>query len=503
MDVCEESVLAVTRTALPTPEPENKIVRLVPGGAFIAGAWQTSGLELAVADPEDGRILGYVAVSTKEDVCRAIAGVEESLAAETWPVWARRESLEASARLVEERARGFARLIASEGVKTLAEAEREVRRCVETLRLSAEAGVFLTGETIPFDSSRNGAGKIGWFTREPVGIVAAITSFNDPLNLVAHKIGPALMAGNGVVLKPSSFTPLTALALTDVLITSGVPVGRIAVVCGGAEVGNALVTDPRISLVSFTGGPVTARKITDVSGPRKMLMELGGDNPTIVCRDADLAMAVDDVVSGAFGVAGQNCLSVQRVYVHASVFDRFLSEVVAKTDLLRVGGKLDPTTDIGPLISEAAAIRVERWVDEARALGASVHVGGRRTGAFYHPTVLTEVAADSPLLTEEVFGPVVTIMPFDDLDEAIRAANSTDYALQAGVFTQSIETAHSVASRITAGAVIVNGTSDLRSDAMPFGGFKNSGIGREGVRFALEAMTEPKSTIVNLSAQAG
>ncbi|HEV7184903.1 MAG TPA: aldehyde dehydrogenase family protein [Leifsonia sp.] len=483
MDVCEE-------------------VTLVPGGAFIAGAWQQSERELAVADPEDGRVVGYVASSTKEDVARAIAGVDESLKSEAWPVWARRESLEASARLVEAQSSDFARLIASEGVKTLAEAEREVRRCVETLRLSAEAGAYLTGETIPFEGSRNGVGKIGWFTREPVGIVAAITSFNDPLNLVAHKVGPALMAGNGVVLKPSSFTPLTALALTNVLVASGVPAGRIAVVCGGAEVGNALVTDARISLVSFTGGPRTARKITDASGPRKMLMELGGDNPTIVCADADLAVAVEDVVSGAFGVAGQNCLSVQRVYVHNSLFDRFLRDVVDKTRRLRVGSKFDPNTDIGPLITEAAAIRVERWVDEARASGATVHVGGRRTGSFYDPTVLTGVPATSPLITEEVFGPVVTVMAFDDTDEAIRAANSTDYALQAGLFTQSVDTAYRIAAQITAGAVIVNGTSDLRSDAMPFGGFKSSGIGREGVRFALEAMTEPKNIIVNLSASA-
>jgi acyl-CoA reductase-like NAD-dependent aldehyde dehydrogenase len=498
MHVCEESAVSVTRTAAPTRAAEDHIARLVPGGAYIAGAWQHSELNLAVADPEHGRVLGYVASSTKQDVARAITGIAASLEAEAWPVWARREALEASARLVEAQSRDFARLIASEGVKTLAEAEREVRRCVETLRLSAEAGAFLTGETIPFEGNRNGAGKVGWFTREPVGIVAAITSFNDPLNLVAHKLGPALMAGNGVVLKPSSFTPLTALALTNALLESGVPAGRIAVVCGGAEVGNALVTDGRISLVSFTGGPSTARKITDASGPRKMLMELGGDNPTIVCEDADLVAAVADVVSGAFGVAGQNCLSVQRVYVHDSLFDRFLREVVESTERLRVGSKFDPSTDIGPLISESAAVRVESWVDDARAQGATVHVGGRRSGSFYYPTVLTGVSADSPLITEEIFGPVVTVMPFDDIGEAIRAANSTDYALQAGLFTQSVRTAYTVAPQITAGAVIVNGTSDLRSDAMPFGGFKNSGIGREGVRFAMEAMTEPKSIIVNV-----
>jgi acyl-CoA reductase-like NAD-dependent aldehyde dehydrogenase len=364
--------------------------------------------------------------------------------------------------------------------------------------LSAEAGVFLKGETIPFGASRRGGNRLGWFTREPVGVVAALTSFNDPLNLVAHKLGPALIGGNGVVLKPSDHTPLTALAFVELLLRAGVPSSRIAVVCGRAGAGQSLVADPRIALVSFTGGPATAAKITAAAGPRKMLMELGGNNPTIVCADAVRPHAVEAVVDGAFGVAGQNCLSVQRVYVDASIYEKFLSEAVDRTSRLRVGGKFDATTDIGPLVSEDEAQRVEEWVGKAVADGARVRVGGSRRGAFYEPTILTDVPAGSKVLTDEIFGPVVTIVPFEDLTGAVAAANEGDYALQAGVFTQSVETAFSVSSRLVAGAVVVNGTSDLRIDAMPFGGFKGSGIGREGVQFAVEAMTEPKNTIINL-----
>jgi glyceraldehyde-3-phosphate dehydrogenase (NADP+) len=487
----------LARRPRPVSEPAHPVS--VPGGAFVSGVWQRHDLTLPVTDPEDGRVLAHVADSSPADVAAAVSGVQKSLQTDDWPLWARSECLHEAARLLAQDAGRFAHLIASEGVKTIAEAEREVARCVETLRLSAQAGAGLNGETIPFAASRNGRNKVGWFTREPVGVVAALTSFNDPLNLVAHKLGPALIGGNGVVLKPSDHTPLTALALVELLVSAGVPSGRIAVVCGSAQAGQALVTDDRVALVSFTGGPKTAAKITTAAGPRKMLMELGGNNPTIICADAVVSDAVDAVVAGAFGVAGQNCLSVQRVYVHASVYEGFLSETVDRTNRLTVGSKHLPDTDIGPLISETEARRVEEWVAAAVAAGAFVHAGGARRGAFYEPTVLTDVPEGAQVLTEEVFGPVVTILPFEDLASAISAANSGDYALQAGVFTQSVETAFAVAAQIVAGAVVVNGTSDLRVDSMPFGGFKNSGIGREGVQFAVEAMTEPKNTIINLT----
>lgn len=486
--------LAGIHTAVTEPLPDLS----VPGGALINGAWRSENLTLPVTDPDDGRVLGYVADCTTADVEAAVSGVLESISTEDWPLWARSESLHRAARQLQQEAPRFANLIASEGVKTIREARREVERCVETLRLSAESGVFLNGETIPFAASRNGQNRIGWFTREPVGVVAALTSFNDPLNLVAHKLGPALIGGNGVVLKPSEHTPLTALAFVELLLEAGVPSGRIAVVCGRARAGQALVSDARISLVSFTGGRKTAAKITAAAGPRKTLMELGGNNPTIVCADAVLSDAVAAVVDGAFGVAGQNCLSVQRVYVHAWHYHEFIRQTVAKTRALQLGSKRSPKTDIGPLVTETEAERVEEWVAKAVADGAIICAGGVRHGAVYEPTILTDVPEDAKVITEEIFGPVVSIVPFTELSSAITAANDSEYALQAGVFTQSVETAFAVSSRLVAGAVIVNGTSDLRVDSMPFGGFKNSGVGREGVRYAVEAMTEPKNTIINL-----
>ena len=260
------------------------------------------------------------------------------------------------------------------------------------------------------------------------------------------------------------------------------------------------MTDDQIDLISFTGGPRTAERIAAVAGGKKILSELGGNNATIVCADADPIDAADAIVAGAFGVAGQNCLSVQRVYVHTKLFDRVVEHVACGTRALRTGPKFDRRTDVGPLISEAEARRVEDWVDEATAAGATVHAGGRRRGAFYEPTVLTDVPANCRVIREEVFGPVVTIMPFVEVADAIHAANDSEYGLQAGVFTQSVDLALAIAEHLHVGAVVINETSDLRIDSMPFGGFKKSGVGREGVRYAVHEMTEPKNTIVNLGA---
>jgi acyl-CoA reductase-like NAD-dependent aldehyde dehydrogenase len=495
MDTCESRIAtsASSGTAMGAPE-----ALLPPGGALVEGTWQTTDLTSAVRDPQDGSVVGFVAEVAPADVAVAVAGVADSVVRDEWPLWARTATLRYAADLLAASQARFTHLISSEGVKTVAEARSEVQRAVETLRLSAEAAGVLTGETLPFAATRRGEDKVGWYTREPVGVVAALTSFNDPLNLVVHKVGPALVGGNGVVVKPSTYTPLTALALAEILLEAGVPPCRIAVVPGGSETGRALVSDPRVDVISFTGGPRTAALISAAAGPRRLLMELGGNNPTIVCADADLPTAVSEVVAGAFGVAGQNCLSVQRVYVHESCFDDFVDAAVQATRKLVVGSKRDDATDVGPLITEAEARRVESWVAEAVGQGAVIRTGGTREGAFVHPTILTGVKEGSTVLTEEVFGPVMSIVPFSTLEEAVGQANDSAYALQAGVFTQSIDTGFHLARQVVAGAVLINGTSDFRIDAMPFGGFKSSGIGREGVRFAVEAMTEPKNVIVNV-----
>jgi glyceraldehyde-3-phosphate dehydrogenase (NADP+) len=471
----------------------------LPGGALVAGEWQTGGLTAEVTDPHDGAPVGWVAGNDAADVDAAVRAAARALT-EPWPLWQRREALEEAARLVRDEAAWLAGIIHTEGSKTVVEAEQEVRRCAETLRLSAATSTVLRGEVLEFEDSDRGAGKRGWFVREPLGVVAAITPFNDPLNLVAHKVGPALLAGNAVVVKPAEATPHSALALAAVLLRAGVPAARIAVVCGGGETGHALVTHPRVAAVSFTGGPATAARIAAEAGPKKLLMELGGNNPVIVCRDADLDAAADAIVRGAFGCAGQNCLSVQRVYADASIHEGLLTRITAGARALKVGPKTDRATDVGPMISEAEAARIEAWVGAALAVGALAHTGARRDGAYYHPTVLTDVPPDADVLVHEVFGPVVTVVPVAAAAAAVAAANSAQ-AMQAGVFTGALDDALSIADRLEAGAVVVNGTSDVRIDSMPFGGFKGSGIGREGVRFAVEAMSEPKSTIIIAASQ--
>ncbi|MBT0566810.1 aldehyde dehydrogenase family protein [Williamsia sp. CHRR-6] len=470
----------------------------VPGGKLVAGRWGTDDRRVPVTDPDDGSVVGMVCASTVDDVGNAIEAGRRALMT-PWPVWARCAALrDAAQRVLADRQR-LVHLISGEGVKTVTEADREIDRCAETLRLTAEAAEALEGQTLPFAASPRMPSTLGWFRREAVGVIAAITPFNDPLNLVAHKVGPALLGGNSVVVKPSENTPLTALALAQLLLESGVPAARLSVIPGGVEVGRALVAHPDVALVSFTGGPRVAARIAAEAGPKKLLTELGANNATIVAADADIDSAARQIVDGAFGVAGQNCLSVQRVYVERSVHDELVTRTVEHTDQLQTGPKRDPLTDIGPLIDLRAAQRVEQWVTQAVDAGARLQTGGRRIGNTYLPTVLTDVPPDCQILTDEVFGPVVSIVAVDDIDEAVTSANDCHLALQAGIFTTSIDTAMSVAERLIVGAVVVNGTSDQRLDAMPFGGFKGSGIGREGVRYALEAMTEPKSTIINIT----
>ncbi len=469
----------------------------IPGGAYIAGEWITQGLTEPVTDPEDGSVIAHVYVGDEHDVDRAIGAVRRCLREEPWELWERREVLERATAIIRAERDRLARIISLESSKTITEATREASRTAETFRLSAAAAPLLEGETLPLADTPRGAGRVGWNRRVPLGVVAAITPFNDPMNLVAHKIGPALIAVNTVVLKPAKTTPLSALALTEILLRAGMPADRMATLVSDRDAGTALVTDPRIAGVSFTGGPATGDVIAKAAGARKIMMELGGNNAVIVCADGDIPAAADGIVDGAFGVAGQNCLSVQRVFVHESRYDE-LSALVAKGAAeLKVGSKRDSATDVGPLISEREAVRVAEWVDEAVAEGARVAAGGVRRGTFYEPTVLVDVPRDARVLREEIFGPVVSILPFSDLDDAIERANATDYGLQAGIFTRDVSTALRAADRLRMGTVLINDTSDYRIDSMPFGGSKFSGVGREGVASAVHEMSEPRNVIVN------
>lgn len=475
-------------------------VTLIPaGGAFWAGRWRRSDAVLQVLDPEDGRLVGVAGDCTARDVDQAVRAVAQAvLDGPGWPVWRRREALHRAAALLAEREAIFAGLVSREGCKPIRHARAEVRRAVETVRLSAEQADRLEGRTLPFGDTPRGENRLGWYTREPVGVVAAITPFNDPLNLVAHKVAPALIGGNGVVLKPAEQTPLVALAFTELLLEAGVPADRVAVLPGrGATVGAALVAHPLVDLVSFTGGFATGNAIAATAGAKKTVMELGGNGTVLVLPDADVRRAAEAVVDGAFGNAGQNCLSVQRVFVARELLDELVEDVVHLTSELVVGSKADARTDVGPLIDVASATRVESWVDDAVEGGAEVLIGAKRDGTYYWPTVLASVPAGARVLTEEVFGPVVSLEPFDSVDAVVTEVNGLEYGLQAGVFTRDLDSALDVAQRLRVGAVMINDTGDFRIDAMPFGGSKRSGVGREGVPFAVDAMTEPKIVAIH------
>ena len=464
---------------------------------LIDGRWQETKETIPVTDPWDGTTVDTVPKGTPDHVEQAIAAATRAF--RTWrfaPVMQRMEILRKVAEHVSANLEDYARLIAREGSKTIREARKEVRRCSNTLTLAAEEARRLYGQTIPFDSFPGGEHRHGYWFREPIGVIAAITPFNDPLNLVAHKLGPAIAGGNTVVLKPATVTPLSALKLAEAFVQAGLPPGVLNVVTGpGSEIGNALVTDQRVRMVSFTGGVEAGLAITRQAGLKKIGMELGSNSPVIVMADCDFDRAVADTVSGAFWAAGQNCIGVQRVFVQRPIFDRYLEAFVARTKAYKVGPKLEEDCDMGPVITEAEARRIEGWIAEAVAAGATVHCGGKRggpVGTVVEPTVLTGVTPQMKVACQEVFGPVVALWPFDKLEEAVQLANSVDYGLHAAIFTKSLAAAHFAIKHLECGGVIVNDSTDYRLDQMPFGGIKNSGLGREGVAFALLEMTEPK-----------
>ncbi|MBT8398187.1 MAG: aldehyde dehydrogenase family protein [Gemmatimonadetes bacterium] len=467
---------------------------------LIDGQWVGGSKEIPVYDPYTGDLVDVVPKGTSEDVDRAIsAAVEGYKINRSLSSGERAVILRRAADLLEKRQEEFAVLIAREGSKTIREARKEAYRCTQTLRVSGEEATRILGETISFDQQKGSENRRGYYYRFPIGVVGAITPFNDPLNLVAHKVGPAIAGGNGVVLKPATVTPLSALKLADLLLEAGLPPEILNVVTGpGGEVGAALVSDPRVRMISFTGGVEAGLEVTRSAGLKKIGMELGSNSPVVVLGDCDFEQAVDSCVSGAFWAAGQNCIGVQRIYVEEEVFPAFRNAFVEKTQRYKVGPKLEEDCDMGPLITEGEAERVEAWVEEALAAGATLECGHRREGATYRPTVLTGVADGMKVDCEEIFGPVVNLYPVKDLKEGIERSNAVDFGLQAAVFTSSLASAFEAVEGLEAGAVIVNDSTDYRMDAMPFGGIKSSGLGREGIRFALQEMTEPKAVCLNL-----
>jgi glyceraldehyde-3-phosphate dehydrogenase (NADP+) len=467
-------------------------------GLFIGGSWVERARTIQVHNSFDRRLVARIATATADDVDEAMRAAHASLAVD-WPTHARYDLLMRAADRIAAAHEAYADAIAREGSKTIREARREPPRAAAILRLCAEEGRRLAGETLPFDSRAGSENRVGYYFRFPVGVVAAITPFNDPLAMVAHKVGPALAAGNAVVLKPASATPLSALRLARDLAAAGLPSGRLNIVTGrGEELGTALVSHPLVRLVTFTGGVETGERITRAAGLKKISMELGSNSPVIVMPDAALDRAVASVADGAFAQAGQNCLGVQRVFVHETVYDAFRRRIVEHTSRLRAGSSLDEDVDVCPIISEGQAARVESWIREAENAGARVLVGGRRDGALVWPTILEDVAAGTRLDCAEVYGPVMSLYRVSSLDDAIARANAVDYGLHAAIFTESLRDAFTAVRRLAVGAVIVNDSTDYRLDVMPFGGTKKSGIGREGIRFACQEMTETRVVCFNL-----
>ena len=467
---------------------------------LIDGQWVGAAEDIPVHDPYTNEVVDVVPKGTVSDVDQAVTGAQAGYRVNrSLPSGERGGILRRTADLLDKRQEEFAVIIAREGSKTIREARKEVYRCTQTLRVSGEEATRLLGETISFDQQKGSENRRGYFYRVPIGVVAAITPFNDPLNLVAHKVGPAIAGGNGVVLKPATATPLAALKLAELFLEAGLPPQVLNVVTGpGGEVGAALVSDPRVRMVSFTGGVDAGLEVARMAGLKKIGMELGSNSPVVVLGDCDFPAAVESCVSGAFWAAGQNCIGVQRIYVQEDIFDSFRDAYVASTLRYKVGPKQDEDCDMGPLITEAEARRVESWVEEALRAGATLECGHKREGAVYWPTVLTRVAEGMKVNCEEIFGPVVNLYPVKDLEEGIQRSNAVEFGLQAAVFTSSLASAFRAVEGLEAGAVIVNDSTDYRMDAMPFGGIKNSGLGREGIRFALQEMTEPKTVCFNL-----
>jgi acyl-CoA reductase-like NAD-dependent aldehyde dehydrogenase len=444
--------------------------------------------------PYDGTPIGQVTEGDSDAMRDAIESARGGAAAMASLTAAERSDLLFRVHgLVKEESAEYAMLLCQETGKPIKEARVEVERSLQTLLASAMEARNLRGEVVPMEAAPGGRGKMAMTVREPLGIIGAITPFNVPLNTALHKIGPALAGGNAVVHKPAEETPLTAVTLARTMEGAGVPEGAYTVVCGdGPTLGPQLVAHPDVAMITFTGSVPVGKAIRAVAGLKRVTLELGSNSGMIVEADADLDYAVSRAVVGSFSHSGQLCISVQRLFVQEGVFETFLEKFVAATGKLRGGHPYEETTDYSSLITEEAAIRVQAWIDEALARGAKRLTGSARVGASIAPTILVDVPADAKIGCQEVFGPVVAVTRYRDLDDAIRLVNATPYGLQAGVFTRDLERAFGAARKLHVGGVMINEIPTFRADQMPYGGVKDSGVGREGPRYAIEEMTEMK-----------
>lgn len=466
---------------------------------FVAGHWTEKPARVEVRNPFDSNVIDTVPRADEQDVDRALtAAIEGARLMRAMPGYERAAILRKAAELMAQRSESLGRLISSEEGKVLAEGRFEVSRARETIELSAEEARRIAGEVLPLDGAPSGADKLGFTLRVPCGVVAAITPFNFPLNLVCHKVGPALAAGNAVLLKPASDTPLSALAMVEILLEAGLPPLAINCLTGpGGSLGDAICRDGRVRKISFTGSRDVGERICQMAGLKRVTMELGSNSPIIVMPDADLNKVADATVATGYSNAGQVCISTQRVVALSEVYDELLEVLKPKVAALTAGNQLDEQTRMGPMIREHDARRVESWVQEAVAGGARLLTGGGRRGALVEPTLVADVDPRMRISCDELFGPAVAVTRADSIQQAIHLANDSPYGLAAGIFTENINWAMQFARQVDCGNLHINWGPQWRADLMPYGGLKQSGFGKEGPKYAIAEMTELKTVVIH------
>ena len=473
-----------------------QIIEARAHGLLIAGEWVGTETTVPVKDKFTGEVIGWVGSATREDVDAAVGAAAATFQRDLLHPPERYRILSQVASMVQERADDLARIMIAETGFTWRDVRSDITRAVQTLQTSAEEAKRLGGEVLPIQAAPGFENALAFTIRVPLGVVAAITPFNSPLNTVCHKVAPALAAGNTVVLKPATTTPLSSIQLAEFLLEAGLPAGHLNLITGpGSSIGRWLTEDARVRFVTFTGSTKVGEDIQARIGLRRSCMELGNISATIICADSDIDRAVPLIVAGAFRKAGQVCTSVQRIFVERPIYPELVERLREATARLKYGNPWEEGTDVGPMIGETQAEQAQAWVRQAVAQGAKIVLGGEREGPVLQPTILVDVPPGARVVCEEIFAPVVSVAPFDTFDQAIDFVNAAPYGLQAGVFTRDLHRALQAVRRLDVGGVIVNGTSSTRADLMPYGGTKRSGFGREGPKYAVEELTELRTVV--------
>lgn len=466
---------------------------------YVGGKFVKTGHLKSIVNPYNGDIVGKVHFADddliKQVVDRSVEGFEKM---KNMPTFRRAEILENIARAIEKSAEKISNLLAREAGKPIKYARGEVQRCIITFKTAAEEAKRINGEILPLDWSVSSQNRTGYTRRFPIGVILGITPFNFPLNLVAHKVAPALAAGNSIIIKPASVDPISALTLVRIADDVGVPPGVLQVIPARVETIQPIIEDERVRMLTFTGSAEVGWKLKEKAGKKRVALELGGNAGVIVDKGANLEYARDRILMGGFAYAGQVCISVQRIYIHRDIYDEFVNALIEGVETrVKIGDPLDPEVTLSSLITEEEAVRVHSWVQEAVDKGAEILIGGKREGSVFEPTILSHVYRDTRVYKDEVFGPVVLVEPFDSFEEAINMVNDSRYGLQAGVFTPDLEKALAAFDKIEAGGVMINDVPTFRIDPMPYGGARESGFGREGLKYSIEEMTELKLMVIN------